>query len=65
MTRKEFITGAAALSAAGVFADAFNVTKGDSPELAASKKWFKEAQFGMMAHWGLYSILAGFSANIT
>lgn len=59
MTRKEFITGAAALSAAGVFADSLNAVKGDSPELAASKKWFKEAQFGMMAHWGLYSILAG------
>ena len=24
-----------------------------------SKKWFKEAQFGLMIHWGLYSILAG------
>lgn len=23
------------------------------------KKWFKEAQYGMMAHWGLYSMLAG------
>ena len=45
MTRKEFITGAAALSAAGIFADALNVKKVDSPELAASKKWFKEAQF--------------------
>ena len=22
-------------------------------------KWFKEAQYGMMAHWGLYSMLAG------
>ena len=22
------------------------------------KKWFKEAQYGMMAHWGLYSMLA-------
>ena len=24
-----------------------------------NKKWFKEAKFGMMIHWGLYSILAG------
>jgi len=24
-----------------------------------NKKWFKEAQFGLMIHWGLYSILAG------
>lgn len=24
-----------------------------------SKEWFKEAQYGMMVHWGLYSLLAG------
>ncbi len=24
-----------------------------------SKKWFKEAKFGLMIHWGLYSILGG------
>ncbi len=24
-----------------------------------NKKWFKQAQYGMMAHWGLYSILGG------
>lgn len=24
-----------------------------------AKKWFKEAKFGMMVHWGLYSLLAG------
>lgn len=23
------------------------------------RKWFKEAQYGMMIHWGLYSLLAG------
>lgn len=23
------------------------------------KKWFKEAQYGMMIHWGLYSVLGG------
>ena len=22
-------------------------------------QWFKEAKYGMMAHWGLYSLLAG------
>lgn len=27
--------------------------------LEENKKWFKEAKFGMMIHWGLYSILAG------
>ena len=30
-----------------------------SDALAAAKKWFKEAQFGMMAHWGLYTLLGG------
>ena len=24
-----------------------------------SKQWFRDAQFGMMIHWGLYSLLAG------
>lgn len=24
-----------------------------------NKQWFKEAKFGMMIHWGLYSLLAG------
>ena len=24
-----------------------------------SKKWFREAEFGMMIHFGLYSLLAG------
>ena len=24
-----------------------------------SRKWFKEAGFGMMIHWGLYSVLGG------
>ena len=24
-----------------------------------NKKWFKEAKYGMMTHWGLYSLLAG------
>ncbi|MBO5938084.1 MAG: alpha-L-fucosidase [Clostridia bacterium] len=26
---------------------------------AAQRHWFREAQFGMMIHWGLYSLLAG------
>lgn len=24
-----------------------------------NKEWFKDAKFGMMVHWGLYSLLAG------
>ncbi len=35
-----------------------NVSKPTAP-LGATKKWFKEAQFGMMAHWGLYTLLGG------
>ena len=27
--------------------------------LEVTKKWFKKAQFGMMAHWGLYTLLGG------
>ena len=30
-----------------------------SEALEATKKWFREAQFGMMAHWGLYTLLGG------
>jgi alpha-L-fucosidase len=26
---------------------------------AAQKRWFREAKYGMMIHWGLYSLLAG------
>ena len=56
MTRRNFIGGAAALAATGIrplFADT------DAAELAAAKRWFKETQFGMMAHWGLYTLLGG------
>ncbi|MBQ1984839.1 MAG: alpha-L-fucosidase, partial [Clostridia bacterium] len=24
-----------------------------------NREWFREAKYGMMAHWGLYSMLAG------
>ena len=24
-----------------------------------SKKWFKEAKYGLMVHWGLYALLGG------
>ena len=24
-----------------------------------NKEWFRQAKFGMMIHWGLYSLLAG------
>ena len=38
-----------------VFADA----RTESPALAAAKKWFREAQYGMMVHWGLYALMGG------
>ncbi len=56
MTRKEFIGGAAAFAAMGV-KPVFGAE--DNPALAAAKKWFREAQYGMMAHWGLYSLIGG------
>ena len=27
--------------------------------LEASRRWFKEAQYGLMVHWGLYALLGG------
>ena len=51
MTRGGFLTGAAALAATVAF--------GGESKLDAAKRWFKEAQYGMMAHWGLYSLIGG------
>ncbi|MFO7937399.1 MAG: alpha-L-fucosidase [Kiritimatiellia bacterium] len=31
----------------------------ESPQLAAAKKWFGDAQYGMMVHWGLYALIGG------
>ena len=58
-TRREFMASAAAFAATGMFRVHAADTAIDSPELAATKKWFKDAQFGMMAHWGLYTLLGG------
>ena len=55
-TRKEFIGSVAAWTAAG-FVPVF--AREDPPELVAAKKWFHEAQFGMMCCFGLYSVLGG------
>ena len=56
MTRKEFLTGGASLAALGAL-PAFGLE--EDPRLTAAKKWFVEAQYGMMVHWGLYSLLGG------
>ena len=26
---------------------------------AASRRWFRDAQYGLMVHWGLYALLGG------
>ena len=61
MTRKDFIFGSAAMiSLAGCSSlgrDA--ATGGARGSLEATKRWFKDARFGMMAHWGLYTLLGG------
>jgi len=60
LSRKSFIGGAAAFGAIGIDnLFAADTQPGDCPQLAASKKWFREAQYGMMVHWGLYSLLGG------
>ena len=53
MTRRDFALGAA--SAFGL-PSAFAGEGAESPALAAAKKWFREAQYGMMVHWGLYAL---------
>ena len=60
MNRRDFIGGVAATLAVGCV-DANPGARGaaDAFSLAAAKKWFVEAQYGMMAHWGLYSLLGG------
>ena len=60
MDRREFIGGAAAAFAANCIGAAVAAEPAaDTAALAATKKWFKEAQFGMMAHWGLYTLPGG------
>lgn len=60
MTRKEFLGGTVAAFAAGCVSSNQTVKKAaEAAALEDTKKWFKEAQFGMMAHWGLYTLLGG------
>lgn len=56
MTRKEFMTGGVSLAAMSALP---TFGTGEDPRLTASKKWFVEAQYGMMVHWGLYSLIGG------
>ena len=62
ITRRKFLAGSAAaatLAGCGTAANSAAKAAADAAALEASKKWFKEAQFGMMAHFGLYSLLGG------
>lgn len=55
--RRLFCKGLASLAASGY---AGLRTCGMTGQiLDEAKKWFKDAQYGMMVHWGLYSLLAG------
>ena len=55
-TRNEFIRGGMSLAALGILP---GFGQDEDPRLTAAKKWFAEAQYGMMVHWGLYSLLGG------
>ena len=58
--RREFLVGSAAAFATGcISTNPSAKSVANAAALAATKKWFKEAQFGMMAHWGLYTLLGG------
>ena len=60
LSRRGFIGGAAAALAAGCASTRPALdAAASSAALDATRKWFKEAQFGMMAHWGLYTLLGG------
>ena len=55
MNRREFIgTGLSALAWT-----AFGGVGGGISALEEAKRWFKAAQYGMMVHWGLYSLIGG------
>lgn len=56
MTRREFLTTATAFAATGVITASADE---DGRALQEAKRWFKEAKFGLMAHWGLYSLAGG------
>ena len=60
MNRREFIGGVAAMCATGCISPNQTAKAAvQAAALSAAKKWFKQAQFGMMAHWGLYTLLGG------
>ena len=59
MNRREFIKAAGSTLAVASADALFGAEAGAGSELDATKRWFTAAQFGMMVHWGLYSLLGG------
>lgn len=59
MSRKDFLYGGSAMATCLSLAPRGFASENPSDELRRSKEWFKKAQYGMMVHWGLYSLLAG------
>ena len=61
LSRRDFIGSFSAAAAMGCVGN--NVVVEDvmstSVCLENARQWFKSAQFGMMAHWGLYTLLGG------
>ena len=60
--RREFLVGASsalAVSSAFALQGKVDLTAKDNAKLAAMKDWFVKAQYGLMVHWGLYSLLGG------
>ena len=53
INRRDFIATSVATAAL------VSAWAGEETALAKAKRWFREAQFGLMAHWGLYSLLGG------
>lgn len=41
------------------YTESTNIDYLGSLQIMDMKQWFKEAQYGMMVHWGLYSLLGG------
>ena len=56
VNRRNFLSGSAAVAAMGVLP---SFGSGEDSRLALAKRWFTDAQYGMMIHWGLYSLLGG------
>lgn len=55
MTRRSFVTSAAATAAAARMAQAAPYQP--APANLKAREWFQDAKFGLFIHWGVYSVL--------